>query len=124
MSNEIEMTQPEHMRHELLIRVDEQLKAVARDVQEVKNGYGAHLALLDANKMDKTEFIEILKEIDTLKKDSEGLKMWRWYTAGGLAVLTAVFFWIFPKFSSIEDTVAKAVAEGVSQSLKEFEQPI
>lgn len=98
------MSQPEQMRHELLIRVDEQLKAVARDVQEVKNGYGTKLALIEA--------------------DIDSLKMWRWYTAGGLAVLAAVFFWLFPKFASIEDSITKAVAEGVSQSLSEFEQPI
>lgn len=99
----LQMTEPEQMRHELLIRVDEQLKAVARDVQEVKNGYGTKLALIEA--------------------DIDSLKMWRWYTAGGLAVLAAVFFWLFPKFASIEESIQRAVNIGVSQSLSEYVKP-
>lgn len=97
------MTQPEQMRHELLIRVDEQLKSVARNVEELKNGYGTRMTVLET--------------------DVDNLKMWRWYTAGGLVVLAAVFFWLFPKFTSIEDTVENAVAEGVSKSLSAYEKP-
>lgn len=121
------MTQPEQMRHELLIRVDEQLKAVARDVQEVKNGYGAHLALLDANKMDKADFANISKDIESLKKDMDSQKSWRWYTAGGVVVLTVILLpilaWALSKITDIDSVVEQAVTKGVSASLSAYEKP-
>lgn len=100
---DITMSPQEQQRHELLIRVDEQLKAVARDVQEVKNGYGVKLGLLEA--------------------DIDNLKMWRWYTGGGLVVLAAVFVWLFPSFpeGTSEEELKRAVTEGVAQALVNYE---
>lgn len=117
-NEELHMSQIEQTRHDLLIRLDEQTKAIARDVQEIKNGYGAKIALLDENKMNKSEFT-------TLALDLKSLQQWRWYTAGGLAVVIAVLLpilaWSLSQITSLDQKVEKSVSAGVAKAISQYE---
>lgn len=132
MNNEdLHMSQTEQMRHELLIRLDEQTKAIARDVQDIKNGYGERLAVLERNKMDKTEYVRLSAdesiERGEIKKDVESLKQYRWYMGGAIVVIAVLILpilaWALSQITSIDEKVERSVSAGVSEALSQYETP-
>lgn len=65
--------------YELLIRVDEQLKNLTREVRDMHTNVDQRVAILEKTKMDTTDAIErfgdITKVTDTQSKDIAALKL-------------------------------------------------
>src|SRR6185295_16955396 len=78
--------------HELLIRIDEQVKIIVRDVKEMKSDLMSRVAVLETSKLSKEEANRLLSESVSdrkeLRNDVESLKMWRSLMMGGLAVIS------------------------------------
>ncbi len=57
--------------YELLIRLDEQMKNLAKDVRELNNTTGQRISVLDAVKYNKEEAIRTFAEVEKVTGDHE-----------------------------------------------------
>lgn len=130
--------------HELLIRIDEQLKIVIRDIKEVKEGLSDRVALLEENKLDKAEAARLLAEnlkvredhykriesledskVDkdehkTLLTDVESLKTWRWLQTGAIVIISAMVIPLVVYIYNSQGDITTKVNEGVTQALNNY----
>ena len=87
-------TQDHSMKdHDLLIRLDENMRGLRADVMEIKDGSERRLSELENNVIKRIEFYPVKRDVDALKVKQAT------YT-GALAVLQvvlAVVLWYFSK---------------------------
>ena len=60
-----------HQNYELLIRIDEQLKNLTREVRDNNTEMNKKVTLLDEIKLTKAEFVSLFSQMETLIKDHE-----------------------------------------------------
>lgn len=110
--------------HELLIRIDEQVKIIVRDVKEMKSDLMSRVAVLETSKLSKEEANRLLSESVSdrkeLRNDVESLKMWRSLMMGGLAVISMLVIPLVIYVFNLTNKLDVSVKQGVVSALSEY----
>jgi len=107
--------------HELLIRIDEQLKSLSLRVTSFGENLGPRVANLETGKMDKAG---AEKAIDDFEARFSSLEMWRWMTVGGLSIISMLviplIIYIFTTQTSIDGRISQGVDDGFRKALEGY----
>ncbi len=80
--------------HDLLIELRTELRGLRIDFRDIKDGLANRLAIVEVEKMGKSEILELKKEEDKRYDDHENrlrmLERWVWTAIGALAVIQIV----------------------------------
>ena len=94
-----------HLNYELLIRLDENVKLLSRDVRDANSAINARIAVVESGKFDKAEAARIMVESEKIHKDHEDrirkvetlagntqtqIKTWGSVAVAGLAILQVI----------------------------------
>lgn len=113
--------------HDLLVRIDEQLKGVVSDVGEIKTGSSAQLTVLEQTKVSKDEYgkftSEITVSVKDLEKEVDSLKTSRNMMTGALIIISLIVIplvvYIF-KLSTNVSNIPSSVKDGVESALSDY----
>src|SRR5689334_3249700 len=116
---------------ELLIRIDEQLKIVIRDIKDVKENLSARVSVVETNMLSKEAAKELLqdseevhdslaKKIELLEAKTDRLDTYKNLTLGGLAVITAIVIPLVVYIWTSRADVSTQVKDGIIGALSEY----
>ena len=80
--------------HDLLIRLDEKVDGLSKDIKDLKDNLASRVAHLEDEKMSKEEFLILKKQCEDTQLDHEtrirNLEYWKWLLMGSIVILSFI----------------------------------
>lgn len=80
--------------HDLLIRLDEKVDGLSKDIKDLKDNLASRVDHLEDEKMSKEDFDLLKVQCDKTQQDHEdrlrSLEYWKWLLAGAMIVISFI----------------------------------